>query len=276
MFLIPDGERTYGIKPMNCPGHMLLFGNRPPQLPRAAAAPRRGGHAAPQRARRDAARPDPRAARHPGRRAHLLHPRADRGRDLRLSRLHLRYLYDLFGLDSAFELSTRPDNKLGTDEEWDFTEGALRTALERRGLEYELNEGDGAFYGPKIDLHMTDSLGRLLADGHRPARLADAAAVRAHLRRAPTTASTRPYVIHRASFGSLERFIGILIEHYGGAFPFWLAPVQIRVIPVGRGPPAGARASWPGGSSPTGSRSTSPTTPSASGSGTPRSTRSRT
>ena len=91
------------------------------------------------------------------------------------------YLYELFGLEYRFELSTRPEDHLGTDEEWDFTEDALRSALDRRGLVYELNEGDGAFYGPKIDLHMTDVARAVVADGHRPTRCADAAAVRSHL-----------------------------------------------------------------------------------------------
>src|SRR5581483_2080883 len=142
------------------------------------------------------------------------------------------YLYELFELDFRFELSTRPENRLGTDEEWDFTEGALRSALERRGLEYELNEGDGAFYGPKIDLHMTDSLGRswqmgtVQLDAQMPQRFGLTYV-------GPDNREHTPYVIHRASFGSLERFIGILIEHYDGAFPLWLAPVQVRILPVG-------------------------------------------
>jgi threonyl-tRNA synthetase len=141
------------------------------------------------------------------------------------------YLYELFGLDYRFELSTRPDNKLGTDEEWDFTEGALRTALERRGLEYELNAGDGAFYGPKIDLHMTDSLGRpwqmgtVQLDSQMPQRFGLTYV-------GPDNREHTPYVIHRASFGSLERFIGILIEHYAGALPLWLAPVQGVVLTI--------------------------------------------
>jgi threonyl-tRNA synthetase len=142
------------------------------------------------------------------------------------------YLYDLFGMDARFELSTRPDKKLGTDEEWDFTEGALRAALDRRGIDYDLNEGDGAFYGPKIDLHMTDVLGRswqmgtIQLDSQMPQRFGltyMGADNEEHF----------PYVIHRALLGSLERFMGILIEHHGGAFPFWLAPVQVRVLPVG-------------------------------------------
>jgi threonyl-tRNA synthetase len=144
------------------------------------------------------------------------------------------YLYGLFGLDFRFELSTRPENRLGTDEEWDFTEGALRAALDRRGLDYDLNEGDGAFYGPKIDLHMVDSLGRswqmgtIQLDSQMPQRFGLTYV-------GADNHEHTPYVIHRASFGSLERFIGILIEHYAGAFPVWLAPVQVRVLPVGEG-----------------------------------------
>ena len=142
------------------------------------------------------------------------------------------YLYDLFGMEARFELSTRPEKKLGSDEEWDFTEGALEAALRKRGIEYAVNEGDGAFYGPKIDLHMTDVLGRswqmgtIQLDAQMPQNFGLSymgADNREHT----------PYVIHRALLGSLERFIGILTEHFGGAFPFWLAPAQVRVIPVG-------------------------------------------
>jgi threonyl-tRNA synthetase len=142
------------------------------------------------------------------------------------------YLYDLFGLEARYELSTRPEKKVGTDEEWDFTEGALRAALDRRGIEYVVNEGDGAFYGPKIDLHMTDVLGRswqmgtIQLDAQMPQRFGLSYM-------GADNAEHTPYVIHRALLGSLERFIGILTEHHGGAFPFWLAPVQIRIVPVG-------------------------------------------
>jgi len=141
-------------------------------------------------------------------------------------------LYDLFGMEARFELSTRPEKKLGSDEDWDFTEGALRAALERRGIAYEVNEGDGAFYGPKIDLHMTDVLGRswqmgtIQLDAQMPQRFGLSYM-------GADNHEHYPFVIHRALLGSLERFMGILIEHYGGAFPFWLAPVQVRVIPVG-------------------------------------------
>jgi threonyl-tRNA synthetase len=141
------------------------------------------------------------------------------------------FLYELFGMEARFELSTRPDHKLGSDEEWDFTESALASALDRRGLPYELNEGDGAFYGPKIDLHMTDVLGRswqmgtIQLDAQMPQRFG--------LTYVGTdNAEHTPYVVHRALLGSLERFIGILIEHTGGDLPLWLAPVQVRVLPV--------------------------------------------
>ena len=143
------------------------------------------------------------------------------------------YLYDLFDLDMRVELSLRPDNKLGTDEEWDFAEEELRKALASKGLEYVDSEGEGSFYGPKIDLHMDDSLGRswqlgtVQLDLQMPKRFGLAY-------QGDDNAEHTPAMIHRALLGSLERFLGILIEHYGGEFPFWLAPVQSRVIPVGQ------------------------------------------
>jgi threonyl-tRNA synthetase len=142
------------------------------------------------------------------------------------------YLYDLFGMEARFELSTRPDKKLGSDEEWDFTESALEAALRKRGIDYVVNSGDGAFYGPKIDLHMTDILGRswqmgtIQLDAQMPQNFGLSYM-------GSDNQEHTPYVIHRALLGSLERFIGILIEHFAGAFPFWLAPVQVRLIPVG-------------------------------------------
>jgi threonyl-tRNA synthetase len=141
------------------------------------------------------------------------------------------FLYDLFGFEPRLELSTRPEQRIGTDEMWDRAEGALESALRRRGLEFEVNEGDGAFYGPKIDLHMTDSIGRswqlgtVQLDYGMPERFgleytgAD-------------NAEHMPVMIHRALLGSFERFIGILIEHYAGEFPLWLAPVQALILPI--------------------------------------------
>jgi threonyl-tRNA synthetase len=141
------------------------------------------------------------------------------------------FLYDLFGFEPKLELSTRPPKRIGTDEMWDAAEGALKQALEHRGLEYELNEGDGAFYGPKIDLHMTDSIGRswqlgtVQLDYGMPERFGISYT-------GADNAEHRPVMIHRALFGSFERLIGILIEHYAAEFPLWLAPVQAIVLPI--------------------------------------------
>jgi threonyl-tRNA synthetase len=141
------------------------------------------------------------------------------------------FLYDHFGFEPRLELSTRPEKRVGTDDMWDRAEAALQRALENRGLDYQLNEGDGAFYGPKIDLHMTDSLkrswqlGTVQLDYYMPERFeltytgAD-------------NAEHQPVMIHRALLGSFERFIGILIEHYAGELPLWLAPVQALVLPI--------------------------------------------
>jgi threonyl-tRNA synthetase len=129
------------------------------------------------------------------------------------------------------ELSTRPEERLGDDAVWDHAEAALTEALRSQGLEFEVAEGEGAFYGPKIDLHMTDSLGRswqlgtVQLDYNLPARFGLTYT-------GEDNAEHAPVLIHRALFGSFERFIGILIEHYGGEFPVWLAPVQAIVLPI--------------------------------------------
>jgi threonyl-tRNA synthetase len=135
-------------------------------------------------------------------------------------------------MTASAELSTRPDNKLGTDEQWDMTEAALEEALKLNDIPYEIAAGEGAFYGPKIDLHMEDALGRkwqmgtIQLDSQMPSRFGLSYV-------GADNAEHDLYVIHRALYGSYERFIGILIEHYGGAFPVWLAPVQVRIVPVG-------------------------------------------
>jgi len=140
-------------------------------------------------------------------------------------------LYKLFGLEPRLELSTRPEQRIGSDEMWDRAEAALTGALDSEGLVYELNPGDGAFYGPKIDLHMTDSIGRswqlgtVQLDYSMPERF-DLTYTGAD------NAEHRPVMIHRALLGSFERFIGIMIEHYAGELPLWLAPVQAIVLPI--------------------------------------------
>lgn len=226
-----DSEKQFALKPMNCPGHMLLFGS---QLRSYRDLPFR--YAESSTLHRD----ELAGALHGLLRvrhitqddAHIFCSREQIEAEIFGCLDFASYLYDLFGMEARFELSTRPGKKVGSDEEWDFTEAALQAALERRGIDYVLNEGDGAFYGPKIDLHMTDALGRswqmgtIQLDAIMPQRFGLSymgADNREHT----------PYVIHRALLGSLERFVGILTEHYAGAFPFWLAPLQVRVIPVG-------------------------------------------
>ena len=231
MFLIPEEDHTYSIKPMNCPGHMWLFAST---LRSYRELPLRYAEAAPlHRNELIGALHGLTRVRHITQDdAHIFCTREQIEDEIFGCIDYAAYLYGLFELEAKFELSTRPDNKLGSDEEWDFTESALRAALERRGIVYTVNEGDGAFYGPKIDLHMTDSIGRswqmgtIQLDSQQPARIG------CRYMGADNEEHT-PYVIHRALLGSLERFIGILTEHYAGAFPFWISPVQVRIVPVG-------------------------------------------
>ncbi len=233
IFLIPYGESNYGLKPMNCPGHMLLFASR---LRSYKELPLRFAEAAVLH------RDEPVGALHGLTRARTFSqddahvfctPEQIQG-EIDEMFDYLAVLYDRFGVRelASAELATRPDNKLGTDEDWDYTESVLRTAIDRMGIPYRIAEGEGAFYGPKIDFHLEDAMGRrwqmgtIQLDSQQPERLGCTymgADNREHT----------PYLIHRALFGSLERFIGILVEHYAGAFPFWLSPVQIRILPVG-------------------------------------------
>ncbi len=139
--------------------------------------------------------------------------------------------YDTFGLTATLKFATRPEQRIGTDEMWDRAEGALRAALEATGMPYEMKEGDGAFYGPKIDFDVTDSLGRAWQLG--TIQLDYAAPERFDMSYTGDDNTThRPVVIHRAVSGSFERFMAILIEHFAGAFPVWLAPEQVRVLPI--------------------------------------------
>jgi threonyl-tRNA synthetase len=232
MFLIPiDDEHVYGIKPMNCPGHMLLYGSA---LRSYRDLPLRYAEAAPLH------RNELAGTLHGLTRvryvtqddAHIFCTEEQIPAELDACIAYLRYLYGLFDLEPRAEFSTRPDDKLGSDDEWDFAEGEIQAALERNGIEYVLGEGEGSFYGPKIDLHITDVLGRswqlgtIQLDRQMPQRFG-------LTYMGPDNKEHAVFVIHRALFGSFERFIGIITEHYGGAFPVWLAPVQIRVIPVG-------------------------------------------
>ncbi|HEV3320019.1 MAG TPA: threonine--tRNA ligase [Solirubrobacteraceae bacterium] len=232
MFLAVDseGEEMGAVKPMNCPGHAHLFAMR-----------------------RHSYRDLPVRYSEPG----LLHRNEPSGVLHGLLRvrhfaqddahifcteeqvqaevagcLELAFAtYALFDFDLRLELSTRPDERIGDDAMWDRAESALTTALDEQGLKYELNPGDGAFYGPKIDMHMTDSLGRswqlgtVQLDYSMPARFGLTYT-------GADNSEHTPVMIHRACFGSWERFIGIMLEHYAGELPLWLAPVQAIVLPV--------------------------------------------
>ncbi|MBC8015909.1 MAG: threonine--tRNA ligase [Sporomusaceae bacterium] len=140
-------------------------------------------------------------------------------------------VYSTFGLSYHAELSTKPDKAMGSDDVWELTTGALKEALDERGLPYRINEGDGAFYGPKIDFHLRDSIGRtwqcgtIQLDMQMPEKF-DLTYV------GEDGLKHRPVMIHRVAYGSIERFIGILIEHYAGAFPAWLSPVQVKILPI--------------------------------------------
>jgi threonyl-tRNA synthetase len=232
MFLIPlEHDQVYGIKPMNCPGHMLLYGSA---LRSYKELPIRYAEAAPLH------RNELAGALHGLTRvryvtqddAHIFCTDEQIPDELDACIDFLRFLMGLFGLEPRAEFSTRPDNKLGSDAEWDFSEGELEKALVRNEIPFVIGAGEGSFYGPKIDLHITDVLGRswqlgtIQLDRQMPARFG-LTYMGADNREHPV------FVIHRALFGSFERFIGILIEHYAGDLPFWLAPVQVRVLPVG-------------------------------------------
>jgi threonyl-tRNA synthetase len=239
MFKVDVDGQPWAMKAMNCPGHMLLFGS---QLRSYRELPLRYAEPAPLHRNeitgtlhgllrvRHVTQDD----------AHIFCTEEQIQDEIAAVVDYARYLYELFGMTASAELSTRPDNKLGTDEQWDMTEGALKTALELNEIPYEIAEGEGAFYGPKIDLHMTDALGRrwqmgtIQLDSQMPSRFG-------LTYMGPDNAEHPLYVIHRALYGSFERFIGILIEHYGGAFPLWLAPVQVRIVPVGEGHREAAR-----------------------------------
>jgi len=230
MFLIESEGETMSVKPMNCPGHFLTFASRTHSyrdlpvryheqtpLHRNEASGVLSGLTRVRQFSQDD--------------AHCFVTEDQIGEEVeRLIRLVQR-VYGDFGLPFTAKLSTRPEKFLGEIATWDHAEAQLREALARAGLEYTLNEGDGAFYGPKIDFDVTDAIGRkwqcatIQLDYMQPENF-DLKYIGAD------NAEHRPVVIHRAIFGSFERFIAILIEHYTGAFPLWLAPVQVIVLPI--------------------------------------------
>jgi threonyl-tRNA synthetase len=230
MYFTEVEERPMGLKPMNCPAHIQLY-----------ASERRSYRELPIRYSEQGLvhRHEPSGTLHGLLRVrHITQDDAhifctpDQLQDEVIRCLEFGFaIYDLFGFEPRLQLSTRPEKRIGSDELWDRAEAALAAALDARGLSYEINEGDGAFYGPKIDLHMTDSIGRswqlgtVQYDESMPERFGISYI-------GADDAEHRPIMIHRALMGSFERFIGILIEHYAGEFPLWLAPVQAAVLPI--------------------------------------------
>ncbi len=230
MFVTESEDRAMALKPMNCPGHCQLYSMRPHSY---RELPVRYSEPGPLH------RNEPSGTLHGLLRTR--HFTQDDGhifcteeqiQDEVARCLEFGFaVYETFGFDVRLELSTRPEQRIGSDELWDRSEQALTQALESQALAYEVNVGDGAFYGPKIDMHMTDSLGRswqlgtIQLDYNFPERFkltytgAD-------------NAEHRPVMIHRAMFGSFERFIGILLEHERGELPIWLTPVQAIVLPI--------------------------------------------
>jgi threonyl-tRNA synthetase len=232
MFLIEseNEEEKSGLKPMNCPGHMLLFGSEvrsyrdlPMRIHEQSVLHRNeaSGVLSGLTRVREFIMDD----------AHIFLREDQIGEEVeRLLRL-VRRVYDDFGLTPEMKLSTRPEEYLGAKETWDHAESELKKALEGAGQPYTINEGDGAFYGPKIDFAVTDALGRkwqcatIQLDYQLPQQF------QLKYIGADNT-EHRPVVIHRAIFGSFERFIAMLLEHYAGALPLWLAPLQAVVLPI--------------------------------------------
>jgi threonyl-tRNA synthetase len=230
MFVTSAEDRQMAIKPMNCPGHAHLFASERHsyrELPIRYSEPGLLHRNEPSGTLHGLLR-----VRHFAQDDAHIFCTEEQVQDEVIGCLDFAFsTLGLFGFEVALELSTRPENRIGSDEMWDRAEDKLRQALESKGLAYELNEGDGAFYGPKIDYHVKDSLGRswqlgtVQLDYSMPERF-DLVYTGAD------DQEHRPVMIHRAAFGSYERFIGILIEHLAGRFPVWLAPVQAIVLPI--------------------------------------------
>lgn len=223
-------DREFAIKPMNCPGCMLYYKTHSHSYREFPLRVAEFGHVH---------RHEPSGALNGLFRVQGFHQddahlfmKPDQIQDEILNVLNLvKQIYETFGLKYTFELSTRPEKSIGSDEDWEVGTQGLQKALDAAGLPYKINEGDGAFYGPKIDLHVHDALGRAWQCG--TVQLDMALPERFDLEYKDADGSLkRPIMIHRAIFGSIERFLGILIEHFAGKFPLWMSPLPIRLIPV--------------------------------------------
>jgi threonyl-tRNA synthetase len=230
MFVTEYEERSMAIKPMNCPGHCKLYSLQRRSyrdLPVRFWEPGLLHRREPSGTLHGLLR-----VRHFAQDDSHIYCTEDQIQDEVSGVLDFAFAtYRLFGIDVRLELSTRPEQRIGDDALWDRSEQALTQALESRGLPYDVNPGDGAFYGPKIDMHMTDSLGRswqlgtCQLDYNMPERFGLTYT-------GADNAEHTPVMIHRALMGSYERFIGILLEHFAGELPVWLAPVQAIVLPI--------------------------------------------
>ena len=230
MYVVKIDDNDFAIKPMNCPGGMLVYKRKPHSyrdLPERMAElglvhrHELSGALHGLMRVRCFTQDD----------AHIfMTPEQIEAEIEGVVRL-IDSFYKVFGFKYNLELSTRPENSMGSDEQWEMATNALKNALDKLGKAYEINEGDGAFYGPKIDFHLEDSIGRtwqcgtIQLDFQMPERF-DLTYV------GQDGEKHRPVMIHRVVFGSIERFIAILTEHYAGAFPLWLAPVQVKIVPI--------------------------------------------
>lgn len=230
MYTTVIDDEDYAIKPMNCPGGMLVYKSQsrsyrdlPLRIGELGLVHRheKSGQLHGLMRVRCFTQDD----------AHIFMTQDQITDEIKGVTRLINEVYSQFGFDYFVELSTRPEDSMGSDEDWEMATNGLRNALDEMGLKYIVNEGDGAFYGPKIDFHLRDSIGRtwqcgtIQLDFQLPQRF-EAEYV------AEDGTKKRPIMIHRVCFGSIERFIGILIEHFAGKFPVWLAPVQVKVIPV--------------------------------------------
>jgi threonyl-tRNA synthetase len=231
MYFMDDGDRRYALRPMNCPGACLVYAAerhsyrelplRLAEFGRVSRNEREGVLHGLLRVR--AFTQDD---------AHVYCTEEQIGEEVASICEAIDELYGRFGFEDVHvELSTRPEKSMGTEEQWAKAEAALAEALESQGREYALNPGDGAFYGPKIDFHVTDALGRSWQCGTCQLDFQMPERFELYYTGADDSAH-RPVMIHRALLGSMERFAGILIEHYAGRFPVWLAPVQAIVLPI--------------------------------------------
>lgn len=230
MYISEIEKRLFAIKPMSCPGCMLYYDSTVHSYRELPLRIAEIGHVH---------RYEPSGALnglfrvrsfHQDDAHHFMEPNQIRSEILEI--LHLAdYIYMTFGLSYRLELSTRPENSLGSDEIWEIATNGLKGALDDWGHSYKINEGDGAFYGPKIDIHIKDALGRHWQCG--TIQLDLSLPEKFSLKYVANDGSyQRPVMIHRALFGSVERFIGILIEHFSGKFPLWLSPYPVKIIPV--------------------------------------------